>query len=146
MVLPDFRGTNAPITILANTTSLTLSMRSMRTQRGMSRTICEKEIDLFESKIGRFGVEEPDDLQISLSMQQTIYSGEVYLTGINAKFKHMKIRYPFQARFWIRVGVIITTKKFQSQFAEMPIACLCGVSKLYRFGYCYCRVLSQRQS
>lgn len=36
----------------------------------------------------------------------------------------MKIRYPFQARFSIRVGVIITTKKFQSQFAEMPIACL----------------------
>lgn len=40
----------------------------------------------------------------------------------------MKIRYPFQARFSISVGVIITTKKFQSQLAEIPIACLEDVS------------------
>lgn len=46
------------------------------------------------------------------------------LTGMKTKFKHMKIKYPFQARFWINVGVIITTKKFQSQFAEIPIAWL----------------------
>jgi hypothetical protein len=49
---------------------------------------------------------------------------ESRLTGTNTIFKHMKIKYPFQAKLSINVGVIITTKKFQSQFAEMPIACL----------------------
>jgi hypothetical protein len=38
------------------------------------------------------------------------------------KFKHMKIKYPFQARLFSSVGVIITTTKFQIQLAEMPIA------------------------
>jgi hypothetical protein len=47
-------------------------------------------------------------------------------TGTKARFKHMKIRYPFQARFSISVGVIMTTKKFHSQFAEMPMAWLVG--------------------
>lgn len=45
-------------------------------------------------------------------------------TGTKARFKHIKIKYPFQARSWIRVGVIMTTKKFQIQFAEVLIACL----------------------
>jgi len=50
------------------------------------------------------------------------------LTGTKTKFKHINIKYPFQARSSINVGVIITTKKFQSQFAEIPIACLRGIS------------------
>lgn len=50
--------------------------------------------------------------------------GGGFHTGTNTTLRHMKIRYPFQARFSIKVGVIITTKKFQSQLAEMPIACL----------------------
>lgn len=45
-------------------------------------------------------------------------------TGTNTKFKHINIKYPFHARFSINVGVIITTKKFHSQLADMPIACL----------------------
>lgn len=48
----------------------------------------------------------------------------LFLTGTKTRFKHMKIKYPFHARFWIKVGVIMTTKKFHNQFAEMPIACL----------------------
>jgi hypothetical protein len=48
----------------------------------------------------------------------------VRLTGTKTRFKHIKMRYPFQARFSIKVGVIMTTKKFHSQFAEMPMACL----------------------
>jgi len=46
------------------------------------------------------------------------------LTGTKTRFKHIKMRYPFQARFSIKVGVIMTTKKFHNQFAEMPMACL----------------------
>jgi hypothetical protein len=38
------------------------------------------------------------------------------------KLRHMKIKYPFHARLFSRVGVIITTTKFQIQFAEIPIA------------------------
>lgn len=45
-------------------------------------------------------------------------------TGTKDRFKHINTKYPFQARFWISVGVIITTKKFQSQFADTEMACL----------------------
>jgi hypothetical protein len=48
-------------------------------------------------------------------------------TGINDKFKHMKIRYPFHWRSLISVGPIIATKKFHSQFAEIPMAFLLGL-------------------
>ena len=50
------------------------------------------------------------------------WGGRRESTGTKTKFKHMKIKYPFQARSWIRVGVIMTTKKFQIQFAEVLIA------------------------
>ena len=43
-------------------------------------------------------------------------------SGMNEKFRTMKIKYPFQAREFSKVGVIITTKKFQIQFAEIPTA------------------------
>lgn len=61
VVLSYLRGTNACITIRFNA-CLRLPRRNMGSKRGMSRTIREKEVDLFESKIGCFGVEEPDDL------------------------------------------------------------------------------------
>jgi hypothetical protein len=47
---------------------------------------------------------------------------ELTTSGTKAKFKHMKIRYPFHLRLFKRVGVIMTTKKFQIQFAETPTA------------------------
>lgn len=40
----------------------------------------------------------------------------------------MKIRYPFHWRSVIRVGPIMATKKFHSQFAEIPMAFLVKVS------------------
>jgi hypothetical protein len=43
-------------------------------------------------------------------------------SGTNAKFKHMKMRYPFHFKLLSSVGVIITTKKFQIQFALIPTA------------------------
>jgi hypothetical protein len=50
--------------------------------------------------------------------------GMVKLTtnGMNEKLRHMKIKYPFHFNESRRVGVTMTTKKFQIQFAEMPTA------------------------
>lgn len=51
-------------------------------------------------------------------------------TGRNDKFRNMKMRYPFHCRSVISVGPIIATKKFQSQFAEIPMALLYDVSRV----------------
>lgn len=85
----------------------------------------EEEVDFLQGQVGSLGVEEVNDLcRLALALSNTEKVGGWFDTGTNTRLRHMKIRYPFQARFSISVGVIITTKKFQSQFAEMPIACL----------------------
>lgn len=91
----------------------------------MASAIREEEVDFLQGQVGSLGVEEVNDLcRPTLARSNTENIGVWFDTGTNTRLRHMKIRYPFQARFSIRVGVIITTKKFQSQFAEMPIACL----------------------
>lgn len=49
----------------------------------------------------------------------------------------MKIKYPFHSSSVIRVGPIMATKKFQSQFAEIPMALLGfkAVSLGFVFGF-----------
>jgi hypothetical protein len=93
----------------------------------MSCAIREEEVDFLQGQVGRFWVEEVDDLRrlaLALFNVETGCRGQDFRTGTNTMLRHMKIRYPFQARFSIKVGVIITTKKFHSQLADIPIACL----------------------
>jgi hypothetical protein len=91
----------------------------------MSCPIREEEVDLLQGQVGSLGVEEVNDLcGPALALVDTENIRARFHTGTNTRLRHMKIKYPFHARFSIRVGVIITTKKFHSQFAEMPIACL----------------------
>lgn len=52
------------------------------------------------------------------------------LTGIKARLKATKMRYPFHARSRISVGDIMFTKKLQSQLAEIPMACLFAVVRV----------------
>jgi hypothetical protein len=118
--------TNTPIRTLI----LTPHSSSLHTHAGkrrrMPRPISKQKIDFLERQIRRLRIEEINNL-VKISPKK--YSKrhvprKDLLTGTKTKFKHINIKYPFQARSSISVGVIMTTKKFQSQFADIPIACL----------------------
>jgi hypothetical protein len=68
-------------------------------QGGVSCAVGEKEINLFEGEICRFGIEEVYNLFKLVQNKNNLIKCVLFLTGTKTRFKHMKIKYPFHARF-----------------------------------------------